>query len=73
VDGELLGVGSLWPYILASCTIMSLVKKSVHFLMCAGRNRDKEGKNQHLASGLGGKEGATLQFVSSKRLTKRHT
>jgi len=39
--------------------------------MCAKRDRDKEGKNRHLASGLGGKEGATFQFVSSKRGTKK--
>lgn len=56
--------------ILASCTIVSLVKKKVHSFMCVGQNRDKEGE-KHLTHGLGGKEHATLQFVSSKRGTKK--
>ncbi len=58
-------------YILASCTIMPLVKNRVHSLMCAKQNRDKEGKNQHLTCGLSRKEVATLQFVLGKRGTKK--
>jgi hypothetical protein len=50
VHGELVGVGSLWLYIgILHHSVLG--EKEVAFLI------------RHFAGGLGGKEGATLQFV----------
>jgi hypothetical protein len=58
-------------HIMTSYTIVFLVKKRVHSLMCAGWNRDKANENRHLASSFGRKGGPTLQFVSSKSGTRK--